>query len=84
MQMSTTFKQFYVQFLSEDMTSMSTYGSNAQYYDNMGEPNGDNPQPNDMRIPIPLGANKKISRRTMPETVFLTGKVTKKPKNKKK
>lgn len=82
--MSTTFKQFYAQFLSESMTSMSTYGSNSQYYDNMGEPNGDNPQPNDMRLPKILGANKKISRRNVPETVFLTGKVTKSKNSKRK
>lgn len=81
--MSTTFKQFYAQFLSEDMTS-SAFGTNAQYYDNMGEPNADHPQPNDMRLPKILGAKKKISRRNVPETVFLTGKVTKSKNSKRK
>lgn len=83
MKMSTTFKQFYAKFLSEDMTS-GAFGSNAQYYDNMAQPNADFPQPNDARMPKILGAKKKIGRRTMPETVFLTGKSPKAKKSKTK
>lgn len=81
--MSTIFKQIFDRLLAEDMTS-GAFGANAQYYDNMGEPNADHPQPNDMRLPKILGAKKRINRRTAPETVFLTGKITKNAKSKKK
>lgn len=80
MHKATNFATFYKHFIAEDNTS-SAFGSNAQYYNNMGEPNADFPQPNDMRIPKILGAKKKIGRRSFPETVFLTGK-TKKHKKK--
>jgi hypothetical protein len=73
---ATNFATFYEQFIAEDNTS-AAFGSNSQYYNNMGEPNADHPQPNDMRLPKILGAKKKIGRRSFPETVFLTGKVKK-------
>lgn len=76
MHKATNFATFYEQFIAEDNTS-SAFGSNAQYYNNMGEPNADHPQPNDMRLPKILDAKKKIGRRSFPETVFLTGKVKK-------
>jgi len=76
MHKATNFATFYKHFIAEDNTS-AAFGSNAQYYTNMGEPNMDKPQENDMRIPKILGAKKKIGRRPLPETVFLTGKVKK-------
>ena len=83
MHIATTFENFFQQYIAEDMTSMA-FGSNAQYYDNMGQPNADHPQPNDMRLHKILGAKKKIGRRNFPETVFLTGKVAKSKKSKRK
>jgi len=79
MHKATNFATFYKHFIAEDNTS-AAFGSNAQYYNNMGEPNADFPQPNDTRIPKILGAKKKINRRSFPETVFLTGKAKKSKK----
>jgi hypothetical protein len=81
--MSTIFKQVFDRILAEDMTS-GAFGADSQYYDNMGMSNADHPQSNDARMPKILGAKKKINRRTAPETVFLTGKITKSAKSKKK
>lgn len=76
MHMATNFATFYEQFFAESNTS-AAFGSNAQYYNNMGEPNADHPQPDDMRRAVIIGDKKKIGRRSFPETVFLTGKVKK-------
>lgn len=73
---ATNFETFYKHFIAEDNTS-AAFGTNAQYYNNMGEPNADHPEENDMRRPVIIGAKKKIGRRSFPETVFLTGKAKK-------
>ena len=48
----------------------------------MGQPNSDTYAQGDARMPQLLGKSKKINKRRVPETVFLTGK--QKKKNKKK
>ena len=64
----------------EDNTS-AAFGANSELYTNLGEPNADVYAPGDARFAKALGKKKKISRRTFPETVFLTGKQKKSNKS---
>lgn len=82
MKISTTFFNFYMKKLNEDTTS-AAFGANAALYSNLGEPTSDTYVPGDARMPKVLGSKKRITRRTFPETVFLTGKQKAKKKSKK-
>jgi hypothetical protein len=75
---ATIFDKIYNQIM-EDTTS-TAFGPNSELYTNLGAPNADVYAPGDARVAKVLSKKKKISRRTFPETVFLTGK-QKKSKN---
>lgn len=77
---ATIFDKIYKQIM-EDNTSMGAFGPNSQLYSNLGEPTADAYATNDARMPRVLGKKKKVSRRTAPETVFLTGRVKKNKKS---
>jgi hypothetical protein len=77
---ATIFDKLYNQ-LMEDMTSAGAFGPNSQLYSNLGEPTTDAYAPNDARMPKVVGKRKKIGRRNVPETVFLTGKINKNKKS---
>jgi hypothetical protein len=77
---ATIFDKLYKQ-LMEDNTSMGTFGPNSELYTNLGEPNADVYATNNAKIYKVLGKGKKFSRRTAPETVFLTGKLKKNKKS---